>query len=128
MISACKQIKLYLSAAVISLTLSMVSYAHEPTHLHCSDVRNSDWWLRILVHVAEPNDKYVTGISWIKDNGTKVQSGENFTVSTEFYRAEYNIPPILRHELTINRITGEATLWTNGYPVKYRCVLQQPKF
>ncbi len=134
----------FLPTVLITSLLSLVSHsrssdAHEPSHLHCTDKRNSEWWLNVTVHVAKPKDKYASGIFWITDiaastcthfpdkKGGGWTPGNNFSYGANFYKAEST--ESLRHlELYIDRVKDEAILFVNFKPTSYDCALQTPKF
>ncbi len=103
--------------------------AHEPTRLSCKGTPNSDRWMTVIVHVAEPGDSYRDGIAWFSAAGGPFV-GENLTFGDGFYRTENRQQnKLFRWELIIYRFTGEATLWINEYQAeRYLCVNQSPKF
>ena len=134
----------FLPTFLLTLLLTLAfhsknSDAHEPSQLHCTDKRSSEWWLKVTVHVAEPKDKYASGIFWITDTAASTcnyfpdkkecgwTAGSNFSYGTNFYKAESN-KSLLNQELYIDRLKGEAILFVNFRPTSYDCALQTPKY
>jgi hypothetical protein len=129
-------------SVIISIgTMFFISFsnAHEPTYINCRDKRDDSWWLNVMVHIAEPSDKYSDTIAWLKDSAAKACSyfpedkkcgwkmGKNIKYSVSLYKADSD-EGMGFDELFIDRIKGEATLYTNGREVVYTCNVLAPKF
>ncbi len=130
----------FLIALVVALIGVKNLNAHEITRINCTNKGNSEWWLKMWVHIPEINDELpITAMNWITSESFRAcaysskpgcgwTSGRNFSYGTNFYKAESKDDSLLVQELFVDRLKGEAILFVNYRPANYTCALQTPKF